>query len=225
MIRLSQLGDGPAVGQLFDMAMHGNQGPEGSENFPALADGGMPDVTETALASKSRGITKTTPSLLSLRIMDTDGEAVGLVHCAPPLTWILRKSGLPLGSVAKLISRFTELNLLAVLPEHRHKGHGTALLTDAIDRYQDAGYTAMSVLVEEEADARLKPWYEKQGFVFAPLGSPFELRFWSHRGLYASCSFAAKNQYLGVLPLSSTVTVDTYPVSQGLPPLITGVLD
>ena len=53
---------------------------------------------------------------------------------------------------------------LAVLPEHRHKSYGRALMDFAAAHVKDAGGKAVSIGIVYE-NKRLLEWYEKYGFV------------------------------------------------------------
>ena len=71
---------------------------------------------------------------------------------------------------------------LAVLPEHRHCGHGSALLLHALAAISEGGGTCASIGIMNQNE-RLKQWYEARGFAetarrtFAHL--PFEVCFMS----------------------------------------------
>lgn len=56
-----------------------------------------------------------------------------------------------------------ELNNLAVLPAHRHKGIGGALLKDAFKVAKELNCTKMNIGIVEE-NKRLRNWYEDFGF-------------------------------------------------------------
>lgn len=53
---------------------------------------------------------------------------------------------------------------LAVLPEMRHRGYGSQLLSFAIDRIRGSGGTAVSVGLMDNNE-QLKKWYLSKGFV------------------------------------------------------------
>lgn len=57
-----------------------------------------------------------------------------------------------------------ELNNLAVLPDHRHKGIGKELTGHAFGVARDLGCKVMNIGIVEE-NVRLRNWYEKAGFV------------------------------------------------------------
>lgn len=57
-----------------------------------------------------------------------------------------------------------ELNNLCVHPEHRHRGIGGALLSDAFTRAGALGRGRMKIGIVEENTA-LRKWYERKGFV------------------------------------------------------------
>ena len=57
-----------------------------------------------------------------------------------------------------------ELSNLCVLPEHRHKDIGSALIADAFDTAKENGRNIMTVGIVEENKV-LRAWYESKGFV------------------------------------------------------------
>ena len=57
-----------------------------------------------------------------------------------------------------------ELNNLCVLPEHRHRGCGGALLRHAFAAAKDAGFQRMNIGIVEE-NTVLRQWYTSFGFV------------------------------------------------------------
>ena len=76
------------------------------------------------------------------------------------------------------------LERLAVAPERRHCGHGSALLAYAVDRIQKAGGRVVSIALIDD-NRVLKEWYREKGFVetgrrrFDHL--PFEVCFMSRK--------------------------------------------
>lgn len=57
-----------------------------------------------------------------------------------------------------------ELNNLAVLPEHRHKGIGRKLLMHAFKQAADSGCATITIGIVEENKV-LRTWYESFGFI------------------------------------------------------------
>ena len=56
-----------------------------------------------------------------------------------------------------------ELEKLAVLPEHRHKGYGKQLIRFSEDKVSELGGTVIAIGIIEE-NTRLKDWYTQNGF-------------------------------------------------------------
>lgn len=82
-------------------------------------------------------------------------------------TFALIESGRPVGCVSlRPASRMGvfDLERLAVAPEARHRGHGTALLDQAFAVARAEGATVVSIGIIEE-NSMLKQWYEAYGFV------------------------------------------------------------
>lgn len=229
-IRQARTGDGSVITKLIPMALHD---PHPSAELLAMGahvdeNGGRPDsIRYMAEPRGRRGAGRTVPinSLGSVRIADHQGRPVGLSYTVMPGNWIGRRSGLPLRMAAQLAERFTELNLLAVLPSHRGRGYGTALLEDVISRYRAAGYTALMVTTEDRADARLRPFYERHGFTFAPRGIPWRIRFWTRRDITSLYTDMNDDQYIGMLPLAPHVTTTPPQLLTGPWPTITGIMD
>lgn len=67
-------------------------------------------------------------------------------------------------AVSKETDNAYELHNLAVLPQHRHKGHGTRMLDFCKERVKEAGGTKIILGIIEE-NAILKKWYIENGFV------------------------------------------------------------
>ena len=67
-------------------------------------------------------------------------------------------------SLALLGEGACELNNLAVLPGHRHKGIGTMLLNHAFGYARGLGCSKMNIGIVEE-NRRLRQWYENFGFI------------------------------------------------------------
>lgn len=216
IIRLSRQGDGPVVRKLLPMTL--DVVPPEAWELVGAADAGYPDMRELRLNRSATGRTKDTTHLVSLRIAEEDGQPVGMAYAAPPLGWIVRRSGLNLNQVARLTGRLAELEMLAVLPRYRGNGHGEALLKDVIERYRAEGYTVLLVI----ADKKVVPYYERYGFTFAQPGDPFRVVFWRGRQLSALYQDLDAPQALGMLPLADTVQV-TRPDAG--PPVISGLLD
>ena len=57
-----------------------------------------------------------------------------------------------------------ELNNVAVLSNHRHKGIGKKLLDHSFDKARELGCKVMNIGIVEE-NVRLREWYEKAGAV------------------------------------------------------------
>ncbi|HWQ76187.1 MAG TPA: GNAT family N-acetyltransferase [Syntrophomonas sp.] len=57
-----------------------------------------------------------------------------------------------------------ELEKLAVLPEHRHKGYGKQLLRFSAETVSELGRTVIVIGIIEE-NTRLKDWYTQNGFI------------------------------------------------------------
>ena len=80
--------------------------------------------------------------------------------------YILEDGGTPAGCVAleKAGDDVCYLERLAVLPEHRRKGVGKALVDHVFSQARDLGAkrTGIGIIAE---DAQLKRWYRKIGFV------------------------------------------------------------
>ena len=57
-----------------------------------------------------------------------------------------------------------ELGSLSVLPEHRHRGIGTALLKHAVDTARKQGCSVLRLSIVEE-NTVLRKWYERNGAV------------------------------------------------------------
>lgn len=225
-VRTSLRGDGSALRALMPMALHGDPGHPNLKLLPGAVDeaDGYPDRHTIGLRHRS-GKEVTAPALCSLRIADHYGDPAGMSYSGPPMYWITKKSGLPMRPTAALCGRLMELQMLAVLPRHRRQGHGGDLLHDVIQRHRAAGYTALMVVVEDAADPRLMPWYVKHGFVFAPRGRHFKIKFWSIYSIYAEYNHIDTSQYLGMLPLADTVTITPSTITNGHMPTITGLLD
>lgn len=74
--------------------------------------------------------------------------------------FLLRKNG---EIVAAVRLEANEIDSLAVGVEHQHKGYGKALLSYAVNRLLDKGYTTVALWVVEGNSARFL--YEKVGFI------------------------------------------------------------
>lgn len=66
--------------------------------------------------------------------------------------------------LAKKENGVFELEKLAVLPEHRHKGYGRQLISYSEEKVSQLGGTAIAIGIIEE-NTRLKDWYTQNGFV------------------------------------------------------------
>ena len=66
--------------------------------------------------------------------------------------------------LAKKENGVFELEKLAVLPEHRHKGYGTQLIHFSEEKVSEFGGTVITIGIIEE-NTRLKDWYTQNGFV------------------------------------------------------------
>ncbi|MHC4745437.1 MAG: GNAT family N-acetyltransferase [Planctomycetota bacterium] len=79
---------------------------------------------------------------------------------------ILEQDGQPHGCVAMEVAGpdFCYLQRLAVLPEHRRKGLGAALVKHILDEASKLRMQRVEIGIISE-DARLKNWYRKFGFV------------------------------------------------------------
>lgn len=80
--------------------------------------------------------------------------------------FLLKQNGISTGCVAfeQPDSDTAYLNRLSVLPEHRKKGFGTALVEHIIDYSQDKGVKNISIGIIAE-HVQLKDWYVKLGFI------------------------------------------------------------
>jgi N-acetylglutamate synthase-like GNAT family acetyltransferase len=80
--------------------------------------------------------------------------------------YILEKDGRPCGCVAieKASPDVCYLQRLAVLPEHRKKGYGKALVNHIFDQAGKNGAQKVEIGIISE-DTKLKNWYMKFGFV------------------------------------------------------------
>ena len=79
---------------------------------------------------------------------------------------LLDEDGQPIGCVSLRPSRVegaVDIERLAVLPRHRHHGHGSALLDHAVAVARGLGATAVAVGIIDE-NTRLKTWYLAKGF-------------------------------------------------------------
>ena len=80
---------------------------------------------------------------------------------------LLDGAGAALGSVGLQQGRRPGLfyvERLAVLPAHRHHGHGRALMDHALEAARVQGGAVISIGIVDE-NVRLKRWYRAQGFV------------------------------------------------------------
>lgn len=80
--------------------------------------------------------------------------------------YVLEDGGTPAGCVAleKASGDLCYLERLAVLPEHRHKGAGKALVDHVFSQASALGAKQISIGIIAD-DAPLKQWYKKIGFV------------------------------------------------------------
>jgi len=78
--------------------------------------------------------------------------------------YILENSGIPAGCAALEQAQTTcYLERLAVLPEERNHGFGTALVRNVLLKAQTLGAESVSIgIIADQTD--LKEWYEKIGF-------------------------------------------------------------
>lgn len=94
----------------------------------------------------------------------------------------------PVGCVAYEVPRpgRAYLNRLSVLPDHRHLGHGAALVQHVQNLARQEGATVLSIGVID-AHTALRAWYGRFGFVDGEVKSfehlPFAVR-------YMNCSFS-----------------------------------
>jgi diamine N-acetyltransferase len=94
--------------------------------------------------------------------------------------FILEVKGLPAGCVGMTTPQDSacEMKRLGVLPEHRHRGLGKALVDYAIARATSLGLSRLNLDLIA-ANARLRRWYEGLGFAYAGTrtveGVPFEI--------------------------------------------------
>ena len=89
-----------------------------------------------------------------------DDFARGLIY------YILEEDGRPYGCVAleKAGADVCYLERLAILPEHRRKGFGKALVNHIFDMAIKTGIQRVEIGIISE-DTELKKWYRKFGFV------------------------------------------------------------
>ena len=80
--------------------------------------------------------------------------------------YILEKDGQPFGCVAieKAGLNVCYLERLAVLPQHRRKGYGKALVNHIFEQAEKNGAKKIEIGIISE-DKKLKNWYMKFGFV------------------------------------------------------------
>jgi len=80
--------------------------------------------------------------------------------------YILEKDGQPCGCVAmeKASPDVCYLQRLAVLPQHRKKGYGKALVNQIFDQAKKNGAKKLEIGIISE-DTKLKNWYSQFGFV------------------------------------------------------------
>jgi ribosomal protein S18 acetylase RimI-like enzyme len=75
-------------------------------------------------------------------------------------------SGIIVGyfSLCKNDDRSFELDNLAVLPEHRHKGYGREMIIFAMGKVREMGSNKMTIGIIEE-NTKLRNWYIDLGFI------------------------------------------------------------
>ena len=80
--------------------------------------------------------------------------------------YILEKDAQPCGCVAieKAGPDMCYLERLAVLPQHRRKGHGKTLVNQIFDQAEKNGAKQVQIGIISK-DTKLKNWYNKFGFV------------------------------------------------------------
>ena len=82
-------------------------------------------------------------------------------NCTQPAT---RPPLLGYVSISKEADGAYEINNLAVLPEHRHKGYGEQLLDFCITKITESGGNRVNISITEE-NTVLKNWYLSYGFI------------------------------------------------------------
>lgn len=158
-IRVAAPGDGRRVAALAALAL-------------GVEDEGDPSSDLSTVIDQFGGRIRLSHGEAVCRVAeDAQGQVTGIVHAAPPVTWIEQH---PKAMHRALARGFTKVELLAVSPERQNTGVGSALLAE-LEKAERGRSTVVLFANINANDQLVRRWYEHRGYTVAYGGEPTAL--------------------------------------------------